>query len=190
MRLFALTAISTCLMIAACSSTAAAQEPAKVKIRVLLTYGGHGFEEKQFFAMFDSFPGIVYTKAPMPKAADLLKPGLEKDYDVIVMYDMTPGFTPEQQKAFVELLNDGIGLVSLHHNLGSHQQWDEFRKIIGGIHIPKVFTVDGKKYGPSGATDDQDISVTVADKDHPITKAFTTSKFTTKRTTDITRRPT
>ena len=146
------------------SSTAAAQEPAKVKIRVLLTYGGHGFEEKPFFAMFDSFPGIVYTKAPMPKAADLLKPGLEKDYDVIVMYDMTPGFTPEQQKAFVELLNDGIGLVSLHHNLGSHQQWDEFRKIIGGIHIPKVFTVDGKKYGPSGATDDQDISVTVADK--------------------------
>ena len=108
----------------------------------------------------------------MPKAADLLKPSLKKDYDVIVMYDMTPGFTPEQQKAFVELLNAGIGLVSLHHNIGSHQEWDEFRKIIGGIHIPKEFVVDGKKYGPSGATDNQDIHVTVVDKNHPITKGI------------------
>ena len=169
---FTLTALLLSFFLSAGETVTVAKEPGKGKIRVLLTYGGHGFEEKPFFAMWDSLPGIVYTKAPMPKAADLLKPGLKKDYDVIVMYDMTPGFTPEQQKAFVELLNDGIGLVSLHHNIGSHQQWDEFRKIIGGIHIPRVFTVDGKKYGPSGATDDQDISVTVVDKKHPITKGI------------------
>ena len=147
-----------------------AKEPAKGKIRVLLTYGGHGFEEKPFFAMFDSFPEVVYTKAPMPKAADLLKPSLRKDYDVVVMYDMTRGFTPEQQKGFVALLNAGIGLVSMHHNIGAHQEWEEFRKIIGGIHIPRVFVVDGKRYGPSVATDDQDIPVTVVDKRHPITR--------------------
>jgi uncharacterized protein len=154
------------------SSTATAQEPDKGKIRVLLTYGGHGFEEKPFFAMFDSLPGVVYTKAEMTKVADLLKPSLKNDYDVIVMYDMTPSFTPEQQKGFVELLNAGIGLVSLHHNIGAHQEWETFRKIIGGIHIPREFTVDGKKYGPSGSTDDQDIRVTVADTQHPITKGI------------------
>ena len=32
--------------------------------------------------------------------------------------------------------------------------------------------VDGKKYGPSGATDDQDIPVTVVDRQHPITKGI------------------
>ncbi|MBU4398961.1 MAG: ThuA domain-containing protein, partial [Planctomycetes bacterium] len=51
-------------------------------------------------------------------------------------------------------------------------EWEEFRKIIGGIHIPREFTVDGKKYGPSGSTDDQDIRVTVADRRHPITKGI------------------
>ena len=89
------------LLVAAGSHRAAAQEPAKGKIRVLLTYGGHGFEEKAFFAMFDSFPDVVYTKAKMPQAAELLKSSLKKDFDVIVMYDMTPSFTPEQQKGFV-----------------------------------------------------------------------------------------
>ena len=39
-----------------------------------------------------------------------------------------------------------------------------------------MFVVDGKKYGPSGATDDQDIRVTVVDKQHPITKGI--SDFT------------
>ena len=128
-------------------STAAAEEPAKGKIRVFLTYGGHSFEEKPFYAMFDSLPGIVYTKAEMPKAADRLNPGLKRDYDVIVMYDMVRGFTPEQQKAFVELLNSGIGLISLHHNLGANQGWPEFPKIIGGIHIPRKFTMTGRSTG-------------------------------------------
>jgi uncharacterized protein len=157
------------LVLAADATAALAKEPAERKIRVLLTYGGHGFEEKLFFAMFDAFPGVVYTKAKMPEAANLLKPSLKKDYDVVVMYDMAPSFTPEQQKQFVALLNEGIGLISLHHNIGAHRDWDEFRKIIGGIHIPRVFVVDGIKYGPSGATDDQKIRVTVVDKQHPIT---------------------
>ncbi len=171
MHRVAIAVLSLTLSVTAVSSRAVAKEPAG-KIRVLLTYGGHGFEEKPFFAMFDSFPGVVYTKAPMPQAADLLKPSLRKDYDVVVMYDMTPSFTPEQRKNFVRLLNAGIGLVSLHHNIGAHQQWEEFRRIIGGIHIPRVFVVDGKKYGPSGAIDDQEIPVTVVDEHHPITKGI------------------
>lgn len=123
MRRFISAAMLLSLLATVGSSAAAGQGPAKGKIRVFLTYGGHGFEEKPFFAMFDSLPGVVYTKAELPKATDLLKPSLKKDYDVIVMYDRAsyegvPEFTREQQKAFVELLNTGIGLVSLHHNLG------------------------------------------------------------------------
>jgi hypothetical protein len=76
-------------------------------LRVLLTFGGHGFQEEPFFAMFDALDNVEYTKAPLPEKADLLKPGLEKQYDVIVMYDMVAGFTPEQQQAFVALLNEG-----------------------------------------------------------------------------------
>ena len=144
----------------------------KDKIRVLLTFGGHGFDQKAFFAMFDAMPGVQYTKAPMPQSAELLKPGLEKNCDVIVMYDMVRGIKPEQQKAFVDLLNKGIGVVSLHHNMGAHRDWDEFRKIIGGKFILAPQTIDGVKCPKSTWAHGQNLKVTVADKEHPITRGL------------------
>ena len=142
------------------------------KIRVLLTFGGHGFEEKPFFAAFDSMADVEYTKAELPKDAGLLKPGLEKDYDVIVMYDMVPKITPQQQKAFVELLNTGIGVVSLHHNLGAHRDWAEFRKIIGGKFILNPCEIDGQSYDKSTWSHGEDLKVSVAEADHPITQGL------------------
>jgi len=143
------------------------------KIRVLLTYGGHGFAQEPFFALFDALPDVVYTKAPLPEAADRLRPGLEKEFDVIVMYDMVRGISAEQQKSFVELLNIGIGVVSLHHNLAAHREWDEFRKIIGGKFILEDCLIDGKRYPKSAAIHGQTLNIHVADKEHPITRGLT-----------------
>jgi len=151
---------------------AGAEQPAAKKIRVLLTYGGHGFEEKPFFAMFDALGDVQYTKAPLPESAGFRKPGLENDYDVIVRYDMVPGFKPEQEKAFVALLERGIGLVALHHNLGAHRQWPEYTKIIGGKYCFDVYQEGGKSFGPSAYEHDQDLSVTVPDHEHPITRGL------------------
>jgi len=142
------------------------------KIRVLLTYGGHGFKQEPFFKMFDDMKGITYTKAALPESADMLKPGLEKKFDVIVMYDMVRGFTPEQQKALVALLNEGIGLVSLHHNIGAHRDWPEFTNIIGGKFLFKPRTIDGKEMPRSGYAHGQDMDITIAEKEHPITKGL------------------
>lgn len=141
-------------------------------LRVLLTYGGHGFQQKEFFAMWDAMPGVTYTKAELPKDAGLLKPGLEKDYDVIVMYDMSKGFTREQEAAFTNLLNTGIGVVATHHNLGAHPDWSEYAGIIGGKYLFKKETIGGKEYPASTYDHGQDISVAVADKEHPITKGI------------------
>jgi type 1 glutamine amidotransferase len=149
------------------TTTMAADPPAK--IRVLLTYGGHSFDEKPFYALWDSLPGIVYTKAKMPEAADMLKPGLEKDFDVIVMYDQVKVITPEQQKAFVALLNRGIGLIAMHHNIGAHDNWDEYRNIIGGKFLHGEVKIGDKTFGPSHWRDDQEMDITVADRQHPIT---------------------
>ena len=166
--MLALAAVAATQAGAAAAATEA--EAAQRKVRVLLTFGGHGFQQEPFFAMFDEMPGVKYTKAQLPQSSDLLKPGLEKDYDVIVMYDMVPDIKPEQQKAFVELLKTGIGVVSLHHNMGAHRNWDEFRKIIGGKFIFAPGEIDGKQYPKSGWSHDEDLKVTVVDKDHPITK--------------------
>ena len=154
------------------TNSAIAQNPETQEIRVLLTYGGHEFEEELFFEMFDNLPGIRYTRAPLPDSAILLKPGLEKEYDVIVMYDMVDSISAEQRTAFVELLKNGIGVVALHHNIGAHRYWEEYPNIIGGKYLFESRKFGGKEYGPSTFTHDQEINVLVADKHHPVTKGI------------------
>ncbi len=141
-------------------------------IRVLLTFGGHGFQQEPFFAMFDAMPGITYTKAPLPQSVGMLQPGLEKGFDVIVMYDMVGKITPDQKKAFVALLKQGIGLVSLHHNMGAHRDWPEFRKIIGGQFVFAPTQIDGEEHGKSTWAHGQDLHCAIVDKEHPITKGL------------------
>ena len=167
-KFLALLAVFSWVAVLAGSAAAQQEQP----LRVLLTFGGHGFQEEPFFAMFDALPGVEYTKAPLPEKADLFKPGLEKQFDVIVMYDMVRGFAPEQQKAFVELLNTGIGVVSLHHNMGAHRDWDEFSRIIGGKFIFEPAALEGKDYQKSTWSHGEDLKVTVADREHPITRGL------------------
>ena len=149
---------------------------AETPLRVLVTYGGHRFQNEPFFAMFDAMPGVTYNKASLPDSAGLLKPGLENDIDVIVMYDMIGKIAPEQQKAFVALLNRGIGLVSLHHNMGAHRDWPEFRRIIGGQFVFKPMEIEGEQHGKSTWAHGQELRVTIADQEHPITRGL--SDFT------------
>jgi len=171
-RLLILTMVCAAAAMLVCSPLRADGAEQAKTIRVLLTFGGHGFEQEPFFAMFDALPGVEYTKAPLPESAGLLKPGLEKDYDVIVMYDMVKGISPEQQENFAKLLQQGIGLVSLHHNMGAHRDWPEFVRIIGGRFFLQETEIGGRRYGKSGWAHGQDMHVTVADADHPITRGL------------------
>lgn len=175
-RLLSLT-IAALVALFLAAAPASAQQAGKEKkarrapIRVLLVTGGHAFQEKEFYAMWDAFRGVNYDKLQIPAQADQLKPGLEEKYDVIVMYDMCKAFSPEQQKNFVELIKGGkIGLVSLHHDLGAHPDWAEFHKIIGGEYVMKPRVIDGKQHPGSTYDHDQEVNVTVADPKHPITR--------------------
>lgn len=141
-------------------------------LRVLVTYGGHAFKEKEFWAMWDALPGIKYDKAKLPDQMDMLKPGLEKQYDVLVMYDQVKNLKPEQQQAFQALIEGGIGVVSLHHNIGANTGWDEFGKMIGAFWIRGPKTIDGQQFTKSASADGQSFHVHVADADHPITKGL------------------
>lgn len=164
--------IALACLAAALTSIAARTAPAESKVRVLLTYGGHGFQEQEFFAMWDALPGVSYTKAPLPRSADLFRPGLEKDYDVIVFYDMIKELSPAQQQGLIALLDRGIGVVSLHHNLGANLEWPEYHQVIGGSWLDSKRSIDGRDYGPSVYEHGQEIPIQIADKDHPITKGL------------------
>jgi hypothetical protein len=145
-------------------------------VRVLVTHGGHAFQEKPFFAMFQEMEGVHYQEAEMPEALDLFRPGLGEKYDVVVMYDMFRFPISERQKEnFLALLETGeIALLSLHHNLGAYRDWPEYRKIIGGSYVFEPFTAGGEQYGKSTFAHDQDVTVTVDDREHPITEGVET----------------
>ncbi len=160
-------------LVAVLAGSPARSEPPGTKLRVLLTYGGHDFQEKEFFALWDGLPGVSYTRAPLPASAGLLKPGLEKDYDVIVCYDMVKELTPSQQQDFLALLDRGIGLVSLHHNLNASPGWPEYHRVIGGSWLNGKQSIDGRDYGPSTYEHGQEIAIEVADTEHPITRGLT-----------------
>ena len=138
-------------------------------VRVLVAYGGHGFHTNQYFRMWGELPGVTYATCELPRQADLLKPGLETQYDAMVFYDMSDGFTDVQKKNFVDLLNRGIGIVATHHTLGAHNNWPEYWNIIGGHYLHKPETLGGKAYGRSSYADDQTMQVKIADSMHPVT---------------------
>jgi len=77
-----------------------------------------------------------------------------------------------QKKDFIDLLNRGIGIISLHHNLGAYPDWEEFKNIIGGKYIFNPGVYDGKKYAGSSFTHDVDFTVKTADKNHLITQGI------------------
>lgn len=151
----------------------AAEPAAEGKVRVLVVTGGHAYEKEPFEELFNSIPDIVARHAAYPQAAELLKPELAADTDVIVFYDMwAKGISPEQQQAFVALLNQGIGIVALHHTLAAHAEWPEYQKLIGGRFFLQDREVDGKTLPKSGYDHDQDIDVKIADVEHPITRGL------------------
>lgn len=168
--------VLTWIALAASLVRSEAAEPAK--IRVLLLTGGHSFKEEPFFAIFDAMPDVAYTKATLPEAAGLLKPGLEEQYDVVVRYDMLVEMKPEYEAAFTRLMEKGIGLVGLHHNLMASfsSESDAYRKILGGQFIHKAKTIDGKDYPASPWRDDEELPIEVVDSQHPITQGL--SNFT------------
>lgn len=141
-------------------------------IRVLLTVGGHAFDQKEFYAMWDSFKGIKYDKLTCPAELDKLKPGLEKQYDVIVFYDQMKNLKPEQQKNLVDLIKGGVGVFSLHHNIGANSGWDEWANIIGALYIRSPRVIGGVQYTKAVSVDNQTFQIQVADPNHEITKGI------------------
>ena len=169
-----------CVMAAGFARATEVPAPQARPIRVLLTYGGHGFEEKEFYAMWDALPGISYSKCELPRQANMLKPGLEKQYDVLVMYDMAKAWNtragrelrrPHQGRHAVRLTPPQPLLAPMMR---------DFHRIIGGQYVHKPTVIEGKEYAPCTYKHGQQLEVKVADKEHPITRGLADFKIKDK----------
>ena len=126
---------------------------------ILIVTGGHDFEREVFFQMFDEMPGIDYQEFIQPEANLLYDSTLMEKFDVLLFYDMAQEIDDTQKTAFIRLLEQGKGMVFLHHSLASYQAWPEFEKIIGGRYTE----------GLSTYKHDVEVPVNIVSRDHPIT---------------------
>jgi type 1 glutamine amidotransferase len=142
---------------------------------------GHPFDAPAFSAVFDSIEGIRWNHVEHPEALELVEPERAAEFDVFVMYDM-PGivFTrsdppadfppppPGYPEAFRRLLDDGKGMVFLHHAVAGWPAWPGYAEIVGGRFHYQPAELDGVDYPDSGYRHDVDHVVEVLDSAHPI----------------------
>ncbi|MBV5311771.1 MAG: ThuA domain-containing protein [Prolixibacteraceae bacterium] len=135
------------------------------KLNVLIVTGGHDFDRKSFFEMFDSFQDINYTELKHPEANFKLGTIDSKTFDAVVFYDMPKTITDSEKTNYYQLLKLGKGMVFLHHSLASYQNWNEFKTIIGGKYHEE-------KNSPASSTYQHDVTFTVkvANPQHPVTR--------------------
>jgi len=141
------------------------------KIRVLVVTGGHGFDRKPFYNVFDSIPSITYDTLIQPQANALVASPEVDRYDVLVFYDLFDLISPAQQEAYISLLKKGASMIFLHHALVSYQNWPEFINIVGGQYHTSAVLVNGDTL-KANYQHDVNIAVKVEDNKHPVTRGI------------------
>ena len=155
--------------------------PKRTRPHVLVVTKGHPFDADAFFAVFDANDDITWTHAEHPEALDLFDPSAMAGYDALVFYDM-PGirftradppteFTsppPKYQRNLLALLEQGKGMVFLHHAIAGWPAWDGYADIIGGRFHYQPAELRGVSYPDSGYRFDVTHEVEVLDPTHPI----------------------
>ena len=139
---------------------------------MLLVTGGHGFEKKPFFKMFQDNPEITYEAAEHPNAQKLFAAEAAKAWDVLVLYDMHQPITEDAKADFVARLKEGKGLVVLHHAIANYQAWPEYSAIIGAHYYLAATNINGVAKPRSAFKHGVDFKVHVADRRHPVTRGL------------------
>ncbi len=153
----------------------------RAPLQALVAVRGHPFDRTAFDAMFQAMDGISATMVDQPAAARLMNPDGMRGFDVLVLYDM-PGLdfeAPENaplyrepeadlKSGFRALLEQGKGVVALHHALAGWPTWGEYHEWLGGQFFYHPGTSREAPVPDSGYCHDvrHDISVVPG---HPVT---------------------
>ncbi len=136
--------------------------------KILIITGGHDYEKKPFYDLFNSYSDVHYDTLVQPAGNELIQSGGADQYDALVFYDMFQEITESQKSAYLQLLDQGQGMVFLHHSLVSYQDWPEFQSIIGGKYLLDAIN----EHPPSTYKHDVDINVNIVDDTHFITRGM------------------
>jgi len=140
------------------------------KIKVVVVTGGHDFEREAFFKMWAELRRVEAVEAVQKDHSELFEDISHWDYDVIAFYNMTQDISKKRQDNLLALLDQGVGVVAMHHNLGAHQAWPAYREIIGARYYLAETKVQGKTLAAGTYKHDVDMSIAVKTKAHQITR--------------------
>jgi type 1 glutamine amidotransferase len=155
---------TTVILLAMISAALAAPPP----MRLLVVTGGHDYPTS-FYTVFEQ-EGLTWDHAVSNEEA--FKRDLRGRYDALVLYDASATITPEAQTHFREFVENGGGLVILHHAIISYQDSDWFRDLVGG----RYFLAPRGGHPPSTYLHDVDMNVRVVTP-HPITRGVSLTRI-------------
>jgi type 1 glutamine amidotransferase len=135
--------------------------------KLMIITGGHDFEST-FFEIFDSYQDVAYDTMSQPAFNRFITTNTIDEYDALVFYDMWQEINKVEKKAYLKLLNEGKGMIFLHHSLVSYQHWPEFQHIIGGKYIELEY-YNGATMKGSTYHEDITLDIKIVNKNHPVT---------------------
>lgn len=149
-------------------------------LNVMVAAKGHPYLRDPFMALFDALEGVACTLVEQPLAARLMNPEGMRGFDALVLYDM-PGldFGREPRPAYVEpdpafkagflaLLDQGIGVVALHHAIAGWPAWPDYAELLGGRFLYRPGPLRGQARPDSGYRHDVQHSLEAVQPDHPV----------------------
>ncbi|WP_062344654.1 ThuA domain-containing protein [Novosphingobium sp. CCH12-A3] len=159
----------------------------RAPLQCLVAVRGHPFDRTAFDAMFQAMDSISATMVDQPAAALLMNPDAMRGFDALVLYDM-PGLdfeapenaplyrepSAELQAGFRALLEQGKGVVALHHALAGWPTWGEYHDWLGGQFFYHPGQWRGAAVEDSGYCHDVTHEISVV-ADHPVTAGLPAS---------------
>jgi type 1 glutamine amidotransferase len=150
-------------------------------INLLVAVRGHPFDRTAFDAMFLAMPGVSATMVDQPAARLLMNPDGMRDFDALVLYDMPgldfehptdkPGYVdpgPSLKAGFEALLDQGKGIVALHHALAGWPTWPAYAEYLGGRFLYRAGPLRGADRLDSGYAHKVAYEAQNVAPDHPV----------------------
>ncbi|WP_156680956.1 ThuA domain-containing protein [Sphingomonas profundi] len=153
----------------------------RAALKVMVAVRGHAFDRTAFDALFQAMEGITATMVDQPAAALLMNPAGMAGFDALVLYDM-PGLdfaAPVDAPAYVDpgeafragfdaLLEQGKGIVALHHAIAGWPAWPGYGERLGGTFLYRPGPLRGRERPDSGYRHEVNYVAEVVAPEHPV----------------------
>ncbi|HZO89057.1 MAG TPA: ThuA domain-containing protein [Chthonomonadaceae bacterium] len=144
----------------ALSALGARQAPPKIQVLILTGQHGHNWRETtpRLREILENTGRFEVRVTEEPTGAG---PETFAKYDVLLLHYRGPRWGERTEKALLDFVSGGKGLIVYHHADSAFPDWPEYDKLIGAAWR------QGAGHGPR-----HEFTVQITDKEHPITRGM------------------